>query len=64
MPLAFDGTHLIVVVTLLEMSLSVSLPAGHCGNREHSSTLALFEIEDQVDVSSLLLFRPRAMWDS
>ena len=47
MPLAFDGTLLVVVVTLLEMSLSVSLPAGHCANREHSPTLALFEVQDQ-----------------
>ena len=47
MPLGFDGTLLIVVVTLLEMSLGVSLPAGHCANREHSPTLALFEVRDQ-----------------
>jgi hypothetical protein len=47
MPLAFDGTLLIVVVTLLEMSLGVSLPAGHCANREHRQTLALFEFRDQ-----------------
>jgi hypothetical protein len=47
MPLAFDGTLLVEVVTLLEMSLGVSLPAGHCANREHSPTLALFEVQDQ-----------------
>jgi len=47
MPMAFDGTLLIVVVTLLEMSLDVSIPAGHRANREHSQTLALFEIRDQ-----------------
>ena len=64
MPLSFDVTFLVVVVALLEVSLGVSLPAGHCANREHSSTLALFEIEDQLDVSSLLLFRARAIWDS
>jgi hypothetical protein len=29
------------------MSLGVSLPAGHCANREHSPTLALFEVRDQ-----------------
>jgi hypothetical protein len=49
MPLAFDRTLLIVVVTLLEMSLGVSATAGHCANREHSPTLALFENQDQVE---------------
>ena len=48
MPLAFDGTLLVEVVTLLEMSLGVSLPTGHCANREHSPTLVLFENQDQV----------------
>lgn len=47
MPLAFDGTLLIVVVALLEMPLGVSLPAGHCANRKHSLTLTLFEIQGQ-----------------
>jgi hypothetical protein len=47
MPLTLDGALLIVVVTLLEMLLGVSLAAGHCANREHSPTLALFEIRDQ-----------------
>jgi hypothetical protein len=48
MPLAFDGTLLVVVVTLLEMSLGISAPTGPCANREHSQTLALFENQDQV----------------
>lgn len=47
MPLAFDGTLLVVVVTLLEMCLGVSVPAGHCANCEHALTLTLFEIRDQ-----------------
>jgi hypothetical protein len=47
-PLALDGTLLVVVVTLLEMSLGVSVPTGHCANREHSQTLALFENQGQV----------------
>ena len=33
---------------LLEMALGVAVPAGHCANREHSPTLALFEIRDQL----------------
>lgn len=48
MPLAFDGTLLVVVVTLLEMSLSVPVSVGHCANREHSLTVVLFENQDQV----------------
>jgi hypothetical protein len=55
MPLAFDGSLLIVVVTLLEMSLGVSLPAGDCANREPSPTLPLFEIRDQVLVGGYRL---------
>ena len=47
MPLAFNGTLSVVVVTLLEMFLGVSVTAGHCANREHRPTLALFEIPDQ-----------------
>jgi hypothetical protein len=49
MPLALDGALLVEVVTLLEMSLGVSLSAGHCANREHNPTLTLFEIQDQLD---------------
>jgi hypothetical protein len=48
LPLAFDGPILVVVVALLEMTLRVTLSAGHGTNRQHSLTLALFEIEDQV----------------
>jgi len=48
MPLAFDRTLLVVVVTLLKMPLGVSVPAGHCANREHRQTLALFEVRDQA----------------
>jgi len=48
MPLAFDGTLLIVVVTLLEMSLCVAFTAGHGTNGQHEPTLALFEIRDQL----------------
>jgi len=47
MPLALDGTILVEVVTLLKMPLCVSLPAGHCANRDHGQTLALFEVPDQ-----------------
>jgi hypothetical protein len=60
MPLAFDGTLLIVVVTLLEMSLGISLSAGHCANRKHSPTLALFEIRDQVLVGGYRLLNERS----
>ena len=49
MPLSFDGTLLVVVVALLEMSLGVSLPAGHCANRKHRATLWLFEGRDQEE---------------
>jgi hypothetical protein len=47
MPLAFDSTLLVEVVTLLEMSLGVSISAGHCRNRQHTLTLELFEFPDQ-----------------
>jgi hypothetical protein len=47
-PLAFDGPILVVVVTLLEMALRITLPAGHGTNRQHSPTLALFEIRGQA----------------
>src|SRR5579885_426943 len=49
MPLSFDGTPLVVVVALLEMSLGVSLPAGHCANRKHRATLWVFETRDQEE---------------
>lgn len=55
--LAFDGTLLIVVITLLEMSLGVSFPAGHCANREHNLTLALFEVRDQLGRDAQLVLR-------
>src|SRR5208282_3409659 len=44
MPLAFDSPILVVVVALLEMALCVAFTAGHCTNRQHAPTLALFEI--------------------
>src|SRR5271169_3965364 len=47
-PLAFDRPILVVVVALLEMALSVAFTAGHGTNRQHGSTLALFEIWGQV----------------
>ncbi|MGB6677876.1 MAG: hypothetical protein WBE44_14375, partial [Terriglobales bacterium] len=49
-PLAFDGPILVVVVALLEVALCVSFTAGHGTNRQHRSTLALFEIGDQPTV--------------
>jgi hypothetical protein len=47
-PLALDGTILVIIVALLEMPLGVTLSAGHCTNRQHSPTLALFEIWGQA----------------
>jgi hypothetical protein len=46
-PVALDTPILVVVVTLLKLALRVTLSAGHCTNRQHSPTLALFEIRDQ-----------------
>jgi hypothetical protein len=46
-PLAFDCPILVVVIALLEMALRITLPAGHRTNRQHSPTLALFEVRDQ-----------------
>jgi hypothetical protein len=54
-PPAFDRPILVVVVALLEMALSVAFTAGHCSNRQHTVTLALFEVRDQSNVSSLSL---------
>jgi len=56
MPLALDGPILVLIVALLQMTLRVTLAAGHGSNRQHGPTLALFEIRDQArtDVS---LFR-------
>ena len=48
MPPAFDRPILVVVVALLEMALCVAFTAGHGTNRQHGSTLALFEIRDQL----------------
>ena len=47
MPLAFDSPTLVLIITLPEMALSVALTAGHGTNRQHSPTLALFEILGQ-----------------
>ena len=47
-PPAFYGPILIVVVALLEMALCVAFTAGHDTNRQHSPTLALFEIWGQA----------------
>jgi hypothetical protein len=46
-PLAIDSPILVVIIALLEMALRVALAAGHGTNRQHSPTLALFEIRDQ-----------------
>src|SRR5580692_10821237 len=42
-PPAFDRPTLVVIIALPEMALSVTLTAGHGTNRQHGSTLALFE---------------------
>ena len=47
-PPAFDSSILVVVVALLEMALCVAFTAGHDTNRQHSPTLALFEIWGQA----------------
>jgi hypothetical protein len=54
MPLAFDSPALVVIIALPEMALSVALTAGHRANRQHSLTLALFEIRDQESCCSWL----------
>jgi hypothetical protein len=46
-PPAFDRPILVVVVALLEMALCVAFTAGHGTNRQHTQTLALFEVRDQ-----------------
>jgi hypothetical protein len=46
-PLAFDRPILVVVVALLEMALCVAFTAGHGTNRQHSQSLALFEVRYQ-----------------
>src|SRR6202030_4516799 len=43
-PAAFDSPILVVIIALPEMALSVALTAGHGTNRQHSPTLALFEV--------------------
>jgi hypothetical protein len=47
-PLALDVPILVVVVALLEMALRITLAVGHGTNRQHSPTLALFEIWGQA----------------
>jgi hypothetical protein len=47
-PLAFNGAILVVVIALLKVTLCIALAAGHSSNRQHSQTLALFEISDQA----------------
>ena len=47
-PPAFDRPILVVVVALLEMALCVAFTTGHGSNRQHGSTLALFEIWGQA----------------
>jgi hypothetical protein len=42
---------------LPEMALSVALTAGHRANRQHSLTLALFEIRDQESCCSHFVAR-------
>jgi hypothetical protein len=56
-PPAFDRPILVVVVALLEMALCVAFTAGHGTNRQHSSTLALFEIRDQPALGTQLAHR-------
>ena len=51
---AFDRPILVVVVALLEMALCVALTAGHGTNRQHTQTLALFEVRDQESCCSWL----------
>jgi len=46
-PPAFDSPILVVVIALPKVPLGVALTAGHGTNRQHSPTLALFEIRDQ-----------------
>jgi hypothetical protein len=46
-PLALDSPILVVIIALLEMALCVAPAAGHGTNRQHSATLALFEIRGQ-----------------
>src|SRR5260370_1009426 len=47
-PFAFDSPILVVIIALLEMALCVAFTAGHGTNRQHGSTLALFEIWGQA----------------
>ena len=46
-PPAFDCPILVVVIALPKVTLGVALTATHGTNRQHSPTLALFEIRDQ-----------------
>ena len=46
-PSAFDSPILVVIIALPEMALGVALTAGHGTNRQHTQTLALFEVRDQ-----------------
>ena len=46
-PPAFDGPILVVVIALPKVTLGVALTAAHGTNRQHSPTLALFEIRNQ-----------------
>jgi hypothetical protein len=46
-PPAFDRPILIVIIALPEMALSVALTPGHGTNRQHTMTVALFEVGDQ-----------------
>jgi hypothetical protein len=46
-PPAFDSPVLVVIIALPEMALSVALTTGHGTNRQHTQTLALFEVRDQ-----------------
>ena len=45
---AFYGPILVVVVALLEMALCIAFTARHGTNRQHTPTLALFEIWGQA----------------
>ena len=58
-PLAFDSPILVVVVALLEMALCVAFTAGHGTNRQHTQTLALFEVRDQESLQLVVVCLPR-----
>jgi hypothetical protein len=52
-PAAFDSPILVVGIVLPKVMLGAALTAGHGTNRQHSPTLALFEIRDQGSLLDL-----------